>query len=34
MNNLYLIYIFSNMIENIENSKTDVIVNYIVNNSK
>lgn len=34
MNNLYLIYIFSNMIENVENSKADVIVNHIVNESK
>ncbi len=34
MNNLYLIYIFSNMIENIENSKTDIFVNHIVNESK
>lgn len=34
MNNLYLIYIFSNMIENIGNSETDMIVNYIVNESK
>lgn len=34
MNNLYLIYILSNMIDDIYDSKTNLFVNYHVNNSK
>lgn len=34
MNNLYLIYVFNNMIEDVEDSKINLFFKLTVNNSK
>lgn len=34
MNNLYLIYIFSNMIDDVLDSKMDLVVKFAVNRGK
>ncbi len=34
MNNLYLVYIFSNMIDDVLNSKIDLAVKFAVNKGK